>query len=100
MGLLISVFDKKAAEYQEPQSFPNLATALRAYSSLHRQAPNSPLVNFPEDFSLYVVGNFDGVTGGVEPVIPPNYVEEMLSLVPSLVQKNNHDENKEVKRGN
>lgn len=95
MGLLISVFDKKAAVYQEPQSFPNLATALRAYSGIHRQQPNSHLVNFPEDFALYAVGNFDEVSGSVEPVIPPNFLEEMTVLV----QRNNHNQNNEVKRG-
>lgn len=95
MGLLISVFDKKAAIYQEPQSFPNLATALRAYSGIHRHQPNSTFIHFPEDFALYAVGNFDEVSGSVEPVIPPNFLEEMAALV----DRNNNAQNNEVKRG-
>lgn len=93
MSLLIAVFDKKASEYQPPQAFPNLATALRAYASVSRQQPNSNLVQFPEDFDLYAVANFDELNGMVEPVNPPQFLEHMSSLVQQQPQQ------EEIKNG-
>lgn len=93
MHLLISVYDKKASVYQEPQSFPNLATAMRAYTLVQRQNPASPLIQFPDDFDLYAVGHFDEVSGELQVVNPPQFLEHMTTLV----QKQHQTE--EIKNG-
>lgn len=77
--ILVSVFDKKAAVYWAPQTFPHNVGAMRAFSQAF-QNPESNLAKFPEDFDLYIVGVFDEKSGQVDPVIPPNFLESMINL--------------------
>lgn len=93
MDILISVYDKKASVYQPPMSFPNLATAMRSYSMVQRQSPNSPLAQFPEDFDLYAVGNFDQLSGEIQVVHPPQFLEHMTVFIQQQPQQ------EEIKNG-
>lgn len=53
-----SVFDSKAAVYGTPFFMPNDAMAVRAFTDLVN-GPENMISVHPEDFSLFVLGDFD-----------------------------------------
>lgn len=85
--ILVSLYDKKASEYHPPYPFENLISALRAYMGAFGKNPEANIVKYPEDFDLYQVGEFDGVTGQVTPMLPPQYLESMQALSNQLNRK-------------
>lgn len=99
MTLLISVFDKKASEYEPPMAFPNLAQVLRAYSTMFVKNPEAQKVQFCDDFDLYLVGEFEEVTGAVTPTHPPQFLESMANLGFQVSKTRNGVAGKEVQNG-
>lgn len=79
--ILISVFDKKSSHYLPPMAYEHVSQAIRSYMMAARKQPDSTQFQFPEDFDLYQVGEFDEVSGAVDPVIPPHFVESLISIV-------------------
>lgn len=63
---LFSVFDTKAKFYDAPRLYRNIADASRAFESACRDA-NSSFAKFPADFHLYMIGEFDQITGRILP---------------------------------
>ena len=61
--LIFSVFDSAAGAYLQPFFAPTVESAIRSF----RQSINSdgPFSQFPEDFTLFSIGKFDGATGQV-----------------------------------
>lgn len=68
-----SVFDSKAAVYGTPFFMPNDAMAVRAFTDLVN-GPENMISTHPEDFSLFVVGDFDDQLARLAPVTPLNLV--------------------------
>jgi len=79
--ILISVFDKKASYFHPPLAYDHVTQAIRSYMAFARQKPDSQQIAFSEDFDLYQVGDFNSVSGVVTPLIPPNYVESLTTIV-------------------
>lgn len=79
--ILIAIFDKKTGSYWPPTAYDHISQCLRSHISMVRQKPDANLVQFAEDFALYDVGTFDSVSGLVAPVVPPNFVSEMVHIV-------------------
>lgn len=79
--VLISVFDSKASAFKPPVAFDCIANAVRAYANVFKEAraQDSQLVRYPEDFTLFQVGEFDVISGQVEPIIP-QFVEKLQVL--------------------
>ena len=77
-----SVFDKKAGSFSSPIFMINDAIAKRSLSSVVFDS-KSTLNQFPDDYALYCVGDFDDVTGSLSPVIldgqvvPPRFICEI-----------------------
>lgn len=78
--ILVSIYDKKAAVYQQPFAFDNLYAALRTYSNAIIKNPDANIVRFAEDFDLYDVGFFDESNGLITAITPPNFIESMTNL--------------------
>jgi hypothetical protein len=67
--LLFTVYDSAAAMYLEPFVAPSVDFAIRSF----RQAVNTPdhqFNVFPQDYTLFVTGEFDPETGRVAPIGP------------------------------
>jgi len=79
--ILVSMFDKKASSYSGPISFDSLASAIRSYVMFARQKPDALQVQFCEDYDLYDVGLFNQVSGKIDAVTPPNFIESMTAIV-------------------
>lgn len=74
--ILVSVYDKKAAEFAPVFCVQNSVVAIRNFESTIKQGGNN-LSDYPEDFSLVKVGEFsnDGVVIGLEPVTLCNAID-------------------------
>lgn len=59
---LYSIYDEKAEQFSPPQVYHNDMLALRAFEGLVND--DKTLINsYPEDFSLYYVGNLGDING-------------------------------------
>lgn len=79
--IMISVYDKKAAQYLGPVPFDHISAAIRNYVMFVRSKPDAVQVQFSEDYDLYEVGGFDAHSGALTPVIPPSFIESMIHIV-------------------
>lgn len=67
-----SIYDKKSLTYAKPFYFHQDGEALRAFDA-SVQGEQSQLNQFPEDFDLYYVGDFDQITGKTS-TAEPKYI--------------------------
>lgn len=58
MKKLFSVYDSKAAAFNMPFSSANRSTAVRDFTRAAND-PSTSMYEFPEDYTLYEVGEFD-----------------------------------------
>jgi len=66
---VFTVLDDKAAAFLSPFFMPTIAVALRSFGSECRN-PESNFAKFPEDYSLYHIGEYDEQSGSITPIIP------------------------------
>lgn len=65
---IFALYDKKSAEYFALSVYPNFAMFKRSvYPEVNSTNPHSNLANFPEDFDIYCLGEFDPKTGSISP---------------------------------
>lgn len=67
--ILVSVRDKKAEAFHPPYAVPTKGIAIRAFGDAVVKG-GSDLSAHPEDFDLFLVGEFDQITGKIEVVAP------------------------------
>lgn len=77
---VFSVYDKKSAAYAPPFFYHHKGQALRAFEDAVNDA-NSPLHKHPEDFSLFLLGEWNEVSGVLLPLTNPEHIEEALSVL-------------------
>lgn len=65
-----SIYDSKAAAYAPPFFMARMELALRAFKDLVAD-PGSQVHKHPEDYSLYLVGEFDDNTGAFKTMGAP-----------------------------
>ena len=58
----------------------NDATAIRNFEHAVMQ-PDSLLRSHPNDYSLYLVGDYDNESGTVYPVVPPKFLVDASSIL-------------------
>ncbi len=75
-----SIFDKKANVHRFPFFSSDDASAVRSVASAANDS-RTDLCNYPYDFALYRVGEFNPDTGALSGVTPVIFVVEVGSLV-------------------
>lgn len=65
-----AVYDVKISAYMQPFFTPNNETAKRLISA--SQAANSLTAQFPQDFVLFLLGEWDDNLGRIDSVTPEN----------------------------
>lgn len=67
---VFSVLDAKAGFYGQPYFEQQEASAIRAFGDAVNDSsnPNNQWNKHPEDFSLYLIGEYDNETGEIFPV--------------------------------
>lgn len=76
---VFSVFDSKVGSFATPWCSPTVASGKRAFGAAV-QDQSSMLAKHGEDYSLFLVGEFDELTGMLLPCAPEN-----LGLASSFV---------------
>lgn len=74
---IFSVYDKKAVAYNAPFYFHQKGQAIRAFEDAVND-PQSPFFKHPEDFALFLIGEWDDTTGLIKSLPNPVPVEEAL----------------------
>lgn len=75
---LYSIYDAKAEQFSPPQIYHNDMLALRAFEGIVND-DKMLFKKYPEDFSIYYIGNIDDATGSY-------YVEDFdLSRIPVMI---------------
>lgn len=64
--MMVSVFDKKALAYTQPDMAAQPGQAIRSFSDAVNN-PQSAFNKHPEDYALYNIGYFDDNTGLIFP---------------------------------
>lgn len=59
---IVSIYDKRAANYGAPMAFPTLGVAERSFGESVND-PSNIMARHPEDFSMQHLGEFDTETG-------------------------------------
>lgn len=76
---LYALFDKKAARYGTP--FPSTSAAEACRGVIMGIRSGQPVfAKFPEDFAIYLVGQWDDVSATLT-AQPPVHVSELVALV-------------------
>lgn len=73
---IFAVFDSKAAFFGRPFSEQMEASAIRGFRDAVNDGSNPANLwhNHPEDFSLFMIGEFDDSTGELIPCIPKSLI--------------------------
>ena len=87
---IFSVYDSKAEYYQKPFLSEHIGDVLRTFKDVANDETN-PIGKHPEDYVLFLIGEFDQQTGALVPS------ETKVSLGHALDFKTNEFELKEVK---
>ena len=70
---IFSLYDEKAKSYNTPQYMGHKGEGIRALQTTLEQK-DSMLGKYPEDYSLYKLGDFETTTGEITGLTPPELV--------------------------
>ena len=79
---ILAIFDKKALSYHPAFCVPNMVTASRSLDKAVNSGQGD-FFDYPDDFALYVLGEFDEITGEIVPCYPPKLAHELKEFVKS-----------------
>ena len=72
---IFTVYDSKAAIHGQPFYAVTDGIALRMFSdAVNNNSPDNALNRYPEDFTLYYIGDFNDATGSVTGNLSPMLV--------------------------
>lgn len=77
---MYSIFDQKAAIFHPPLPQRTHGEAERTFAS-QVMATDSKIGQFPEDYDLYYVGEYDQETGKFEPLDTPHHVVKAVTVL-------------------
>lgn len=75
----MAAYDKKAAAHMTPFFVANTQLGLRAFSNAASNI-ESPVCRNPEDFSLWMLGEFDDDSGLIKAAEKPIHIAEAINL--------------------
>lgn len=77
---MFSIFDVKAKAYTQPFFMPQKGQALRDFDGVVNNE-QTPVNKYPEDFSLYKLGEFDNISGKVVSLNQPEFLANAVDFV-------------------
>lgn len=78
--LLFTVYDSAARRYLEPFYAETQEVAMRMFRQLVNR-PDHQFGKFPEDYTLFVIGEFDAETGLVTSFVAPHSLGVAVTFV-------------------
>lgn len=82
-----SIYDSKAAAYLAPFALQSSAHALRQLSELLLSDRPSPFSDYPEDFTLMEIGEWDQLSGQMKPYMAFESHGNLATLKAQLVAR-------------
>lgn len=79
MLILVSILDKVAGVHNPPTVHHNIGVALRSIADGVKA--DERLASNADDYSIWLVGEFDQDSGVVSPEVPPRHLSEVSGLV-------------------
>lgn len=76
---ILSCFDSKAGVYSTPFYVASLGIGLRAFSDA-ANTKDSPVNKHPEDYTLFLLGDFDDETGHTTPLAEPKLLQNATNF--------------------
>lgn len=76
---IYAILDSKAAAFGNPFYMRSIGEAVRAFND-EAKKENSMVKNYPEDFTLFELGDYDQVTGIIKPLQAPKSIGNAVSL--------------------
>lgn len=92
---IFSVRDTKVSSFSKPFTTKNEIEASRAFYVAVNDR-ECQVSQFPEDFDLFLLGEFDEVTGVIKPVEPPKFIVGAVSLVKLKKMEEYHGNNEQI----
>lgn len=78
---VIAVFDKAIDAFNRPMFVPAVGLAVRSFQDeIAREAPDNPMFAHPQDFSLFLLGEYDESSGRFTCLDVPERVAEASSF--------------------
>lgn len=77
---IVAIYDKKAMSFHPAFTVPNMVNATRSLD----KAVNSQqgdFADYPQDFALYHLADYNELTGEISPLCPPALVHELQEFV-------------------
>lgn len=89
---MYAIMDKKTGSFERPFFVKHVAEATRSVQQALKQNHDSFLSQYPEDYSLWLVGSFDPSNGGIMPPnnLAPQWTIEVASLMPPPDKERNY----------
>lgn len=84
MATLYAFYDEGAKFFGPPLMAQNLGMVRRSVRALAQQNADAPFLQYPREFVLYEIAQFDDVSGAIVPVSPPlrlHSVQDLLTEV-------------------
>jgi len=89
---LFSIYDSKAAAYLQPFTLQSGAHALRQVSEILISDRPSPFSDYPEDFTLMEIGEWDQISGQIKPYMTFESHGNLAHLKAQLVARRNQQQ--------
>ena len=83
MRCFVSIYDSKAEIWLDPWVVTSRAAAARQFHSQVNDERNTMLNQYPEDYTLFCLGEFDDRTGEIKPLGAPESIVNGLVLFPA-----------------
>jgi len=88
MYSLYSIRDKKTGSSMPPMAARTVVDITRSLQSLYRQGGQSPIIEYPEDYELWLVGQFDEIKGSIL-TMEPQFIVSLLTFKPGVQNGSN-----------
>lgn len=84
---IFAMYDKKVSIYRWLHPADNIPDAIRNLQKIVT-SQQGQITDYPEDYDLYHLGDFDEVTGKITVVNPPQYIISAINLIKEKESKN------------
>jgi hypothetical protein len=77
--LLFTVYDSKAETYNKVLTFKTIGEAIRSFTEVANDI-DTPFGKYPEDFTLFQIGEFDPHSGEIAPLLPQKTIGKAIDF--------------------
>lgn len=79
---IVSVRDRQADAYNRPIFVPTTGLAIRSFSDeINRVSPDNPMNTHPEDYELFLLGEFDDESAIFENLAHPQLLARAVDVL-------------------